>query len=282
MLATICNAIATGHPRRWTGGLLAAALTLLVVVAPVTAAPPFPTLSGRVVDEAGVLLAGTRDALTWRLKALETKTGDQLVVAVVPSLDGLSVEDYANRLFRQWRLGDKDKNNGVLLLLAMNDHKLRIEVGYGLEGTLPDAIAKLIIERALVPEMRAGHTDAAVIAGVDQISDVLTGGGAEWKRILAARAAAAPVTYAARSPSSWWLANWPWVLALSGFPIIIMLRILFPQYADPYKGSRRGSSRNWDSSGSSFSSSSSSSSGSSDSFSGGGGSSGGGGASGDW
>jgi uncharacterized protein len=279
------TAIAIGRVRRcvrrWLSGPLAAALALIVLAAPAAAAPTFPTLSGRVVDAAGVLLPDTRAALTWRLKALETKTGEQLVVATVPSLDGLAIEDYANRLFRQWRLGDKDKNNGVLLLLAMNDHKLRIEVGYGLEGTLPDAIAKLIIERAMVPEMRAGHTDAAVIAGVDEIIGVLTGGGAEWKRILAARALSAPATYAASSPASWWRANWPWVLAFAGFPIIILLRILFPQYADPY--GRRGSSRDWDSSGSSFgSSSSSSSSDSSDSFSGGGGSSGGGGASGSW
>ena len=128
---------AIGRVRRWTSGLFAGALALIALAAPASAAPTFPALSGRVVDQAGALLPSTRESLTWRLKALEQNTGDQLAVAVVSSLEGLSVEDYANRLFLQWRLGDKDRNNGVLLLLVMNDHKLRVEVATASKARCP-------------------------------------------------------------------------------------------------------------------------------------------------
>src|SRR5262249_5473515 len=123
------------------------ALTSMAVAETLT----FPRLTGRVVDEAGILDAGTRAALTEKLAALEAKTTDQVVVATVKSLQGTSVEDYGNRLFRNWKLGQSGKNNGVLLLVAPNEHKARIEVGYGLEGTLPDAVAKLILENNVLP-----------------------------------------------------------------------------------------------------------------------------------
>jgi uncharacterized protein len=161
--------------------MLAAALALVALAAP-AAAQTFPALTGRIVDDAQVLTPGMRAMLTTRLAALEAKTSDQVVVATVKSLHGRSVEDYANRLFREWRLGDRDKNNGVLFLIAPADHKVRIEVGYGLEGTLPDAVAKLIIEEELVARFRADQFDRGISAGVDAIVDVLTGDIWQWKR----------------------------------------------------------------------------------------------------
>src|SRR5262245_21406910 len=127
---------------------IAACSAALLLVAPANALD-FPALTGRVVDEASILDRAQIDELTGKLVALETKTTDQLVVATVRSLRGTSVEDYGNRLFREWKLGQKDKNNGVLLLVAPNEHKVRIEVGYGLEGTLTDAISRFIIETSI-------------------------------------------------------------------------------------------------------------------------------------
>src|SRR5215813_6277390 len=117
-------------------------IILFLASAAVAQTLTFPTPTGRVVDDAGILDAATRTALTEKLSALEAKTTDQLVVATVKSLQGTSVEDYGNRLFRNWRLGQAGKNNGVLLMVAPNERKVRIEVGYGLEGTLPDAVSK--------------------------------------------------------------------------------------------------------------------------------------------
>jgi len=142
----------------------------------------FPALTGRVVDAANVLSSSARAELTAKLAAFEAKTTDQVVVATVRSLDGRSVEDYANRLFREWKLGQKDKNNGVLLLVAPTERKVRIEVGYGLEGTLTDAISKFIIENSILPRFRAGDFADGITRGVASIIDVLTGDSAEWKR----------------------------------------------------------------------------------------------------
>ena len=99
----------------------------------------FPTLSGRVVDEANILDASTRAALTEKLAALEAKTTDQLVVVTLKSLQGTSIEDFGYQLGRHWKVGQQGKNNGVLLIVAPSERKVRIEVGYGLEGTLTDA-----------------------------------------------------------------------------------------------------------------------------------------------
>jgi uncharacterized protein len=95
-----------------------------------------------VVDQAGVIPASTRDVLETKLRELEDKSGIQLVVATVNSLQGSDIETFANQLFRAWKLGEAKKNNGVLLLIAPGERKVRIEVGYGLEGTLTDALSQ--------------------------------------------------------------------------------------------------------------------------------------------
>ncbi|WP_292212052.1 YgcG family protein, partial [Mesorhizobium sp.] len=134
-----------------------------------------PALTGRVVDNAGIIDAGTRAALTQKLAAFETKGSDQIVVATIPSLDGEEIEPYANRLFRFWKLGQAKENNGVLLLVAPNDRKMRIEVGYGLEGTLTDLHTKLIIENDMVPAFRAGDFPGGISKAVDDMIMVLEG-----------------------------------------------------------------------------------------------------------
>jgi uncharacterized protein len=145
-------------------------------------AQTFPALTGRVVDAASILKPEERAALEAKLKAYEDKTSDQVVVATVRSLDGTSVEDYANRLFRHWQLGQKKNDNGVLLLIAPNDRKLRIEVGYGLEGALTDALSKVIITTAIAPQFQKGNFAGGIDAGVDAILSILTGDAEQWQR----------------------------------------------------------------------------------------------------
>jgi uncharacterized protein len=116
------------------------------------------------------------------LTTLEEETTDQFVVATVTSLQGQSIEVYANRLANRWALGQKDKNNGVLLLVAPAERKVRIEVGYGLESTLTNQIAQEIIDQTMVPRFRAGDMAGGVAKGVGDIVAVLTGGIAAWKQ----------------------------------------------------------------------------------------------------
>ena len=159
---------------------LLALLAALVLAAPASA-QTFPALTGRVVDDAGMLSPGTR-ASTRELAELEEKTAHQLVIVTVKSLEGRSIEDYGVRLGRAWQIGQKGKNDGVLLIVAPNERKVRIEVGYGLEGELTDAVAKLIIEERILPNFRKGDMVAGVVSGSDSIRRVLSGESAEWKR----------------------------------------------------------------------------------------------------
>ena len=162
-----------GHPLIVLVALLCAGLAVC--------AANFPVLTGRVVDEANVLSAATRDALSSKLAELENKSGIQLVVATVNSLQGEEIEPYANELFRTWKLGEKAKSNGVLLLVAPKEHRVRIEVGYGLEGTLTDALSKIIIANAIAPRFKAGDFDGGVSRGVDDVITVLTTDATEWQ-----------------------------------------------------------------------------------------------------
>jgi len=119
-----------------------------------------------VVDEANILDPATRAALTQKLADFEAKTSDQLVVVTLKSLQGTSIEDFGVELGRRWRIGQKDTNNGVLLIVVPSERKVRIEVGYGLEGTLTDAVSKLIIENAIIPRFRANDIPGGVSRGV--------------------------------------------------------------------------------------------------------------------
>jgi len=243
----------------------------------------FPPLSDRVVDQANIIPAVTRSTITAKLAELESKSGIQLVVATVNSLEGQEIEPYANELFRAWGLGQKEKNNGVLLLVAPNENRVRIEVGYGLEGTLTDALSKVIITNAITPRFKTGDFGGGIARGVDDIITVLTTDSSDWQPRPALRL---------DSQQPFNPAIWLFILFLFIFIVVILgLPAALPYFeAGPQRGARKSGSRssNWASSsssnGSSWSSSDSSSS-SSDSgggFSGGGGDSGGGGASGSW
>jgi uncharacterized protein len=150
--------------------------------APARAAANFPALTGRVVDQANALSAAERASLEGKLADLEAKSGIQMVVATVSSLAGEEIEPYANELFRAWKLGEAKKNNGVLFLIAPKEHRVRIEVGYGLEGTLTDATSALIIANAIAPRFKAGDYDGGVARGVDDIITVLTTDSADWQK----------------------------------------------------------------------------------------------------
>ena len=154
--------------------LLAICLALLGAVSAL-AEPRFPALSGRIVDEAGLLTAADRASLEQELKALEDKSTDQLVIYTTRSLQGYEIEDFGYRLGRTWAIGQKDKNNGVILIVAPNERKVRIEVGRGLEPQLTDLMSKLIIENAILPAFRRNDFAGGIKAGVHDIRDVLLG-----------------------------------------------------------------------------------------------------------
>ena len=154
-----------------------------------SADPVFPQLTGRVVDDANLLGAGDENDITADLEALEAKSTDQLVVVTLPSLQGLEIEQFGYRLGRHWGIGQKNKDNGVLLIIAPNERKVRIEVGRGLEPLLTDALTRLIIENGVLPRFRSGDYPAGIKAGVSDIIAVLTGDAEE----LMARARTADI-----------------------------------------------------------------------------------------
>ena len=154
----------------------AAAILLLVILAgPALAALDFPPLTGRVIDNAGLLDADEERRLAAKLESHEQATSNQLVVVTLPSLQGTEIEDYGYQLGRHWGIGQQGRDNGVLLIVAPNERKVRIEVGYGLEGDLPDAIAKTIIENDILPAFRGGDYPRGIAAGVDAIILAIAG-----------------------------------------------------------------------------------------------------------
>jgi len=148
---------------------LVALLVTLAWASFAVAAPTFPTLTGRVVDDAHVLPATTQAALTEKLAALEKSTSRQLVVVTLHSLGGYQIEDYGYQLLRHWGIGQKGLNNGAILIVAPTEHKVRIEVGYGLEPILTDALSSQILQRDAIPRFKAGDTPGAVTAATDSL-----------------------------------------------------------------------------------------------------------------
>ena len=154
--------------------LIAATLALLCLLLPATAAPKFPALTGRVVDDANVLSAATKADLNTKLAALEQKTSRQLVVVTIPSLGGYEISDYSYQLGRAWGIGQKSLNNGILFIVAPTEHKTRIEVGYGLEPIVTDALSSVIIQSRVLPSFRMGDFNAGVVAGTDALIEQLS------------------------------------------------------------------------------------------------------------
>lgn len=158
------------------------ALALLFVAAvsgPVAHAQTFPKLTGRVVDDANVLDPAQEAALSAKLEALEKQSSRQLVVVTLPDLQGYEIEEYGYQLGRKWGIGQAEngsaeKDNGALLIVAPNDRKVRIEIGYGLEGVLTDALSSQIIQQDILPRFRDKDLAGGIEAGTDAIITQLT------------------------------------------------------------------------------------------------------------
>ncbi len=162
------------HPRAIAFALFAA-LMAVVMTAGAQAALHFPPLTGRVVDDAGILSPQTQQRLTALLAEQEQQTGNQVVVVTVKDLQGDDIRDYGYQLGRAWGIGQKGKDNGVIILVAPNQHRVSIEVGYGLEGTLTDLQSKLITENVMKPAFKRGDYDAGVLEGTVDVLRALGG-----------------------------------------------------------------------------------------------------------
>lgn len=149
--------------------LAALAMTGALLFAAPAAAQNFPELTGRVVDQANLLSPQQEAELSVKSEALEQQSGRQFVVATVKSLDGLEIEDYGTRLGRHWGIGRKDEDDGVILLVAPNEKKVRIETGYGAEGFLPDILAGRIIRNDILPRFREGDMAGGIMVGSDAV-----------------------------------------------------------------------------------------------------------------
>jgi uncharacterized protein len=161
---------------------VALAVTMVCLFALAALAQPrFPALTGRIVDEAGLLSGAQRAQIEADLKVLEGKSSDQLVIYTTKSLQGYPIEDFGYQLGRAWKIGQAGGNNGVVLIVAPNDRKVRIEVGRGLEGQMTDLMSKIIIDNAILPAFRRGDFAGGIVAGVRDIKDVLLGDAAAVK-----------------------------------------------------------------------------------------------------
>ena len=149
--------------------LRALLIALAALVALPAAAQNFPALSGRVVDQANLLSPQQEAELTQKLDTLERQNSRQLVVATIPDLQGYDIADYGYQLGRHWRIGQGEANNGILLLIAPTEKKVRIEVGYGLEAIVTDALSWQIIRDTILPRFRAGDMPGGIIAGADAL-----------------------------------------------------------------------------------------------------------------
>ncbi|MBX6321364.1 MAG: TPM domain-containing protein, partial [Rhodospirillaceae bacterium] len=154
---------------------LALALLLSAPGGTRAAQPDFPALTGRVVDEAGLLSPEARARLEAQLEAFERKTSDQVVVVTLKSLQGYEIAAYGYQLGRHWGIGQKGRDNGVLLIVAPQERAVRIEVGYGLEGVLTDAVSSSIIRTVLVPAFRSGKFESGIEAAVAAILAAIDG-----------------------------------------------------------------------------------------------------------
>ena len=270
-----------------------------------------PPLSGRVVDQTGTLAAGDIASLTQTLKDLETRKGSQIAVLIVPTTDGEAIEQFSLRVAEAWKIGRKKVDDGALLVIAKNDRRLRIEVGYGLEGALTDATTKRIIDEDITPKFKSGDFAGGVSAGVDRMVRVAEGEKLpdpeppHWQdsqsfnpedlfnpfliipaiffggllRSLVGRLLGSAAAGALTALIAWFLVGSVFAAVIAG-----VLASLFVLISDGFASAgpgRRGSTGGW-SGGSGGSWSSGGCSSSSGGFSGGGGSFGGGGASGSW
>lgn len=223
-----------------------------------------PPLRGRVNDLAGLIPGDRARALEERLARFEKETSHQIAVLTIPSLEGEDLEGFSIRVAESWKIGKKGFDNGVILLVAKNDRKLRIEVGYGLEGVLPDAIASRIVREVIVPHFRANDFTGGIEAGVEAVIKVTRGEPIpEIPRRRTSR----------QSPLYSW-AIWPFFLLLFALGFLLNLSRNRRSYSSWTGRSRRGNDYWGGGFGGGF--------GGGGGFSGGGGGFGGGGASSSW
>jgi uncharacterized protein len=267
-----------------------------------------PPLTGRVVDQTGTLTAGDIASLTQTLKDLETRKGSQIAVLIVPTTEGEAIEPFSLRVAEAWKIGRKKIDDGALLVIAKNDRRLRIEVGYGLEGALTDVTTKRIIDEDITPKFKSGDFAGGISAGVDRMIRIANGEKLpepeppHWQSpgqfdidpfnpvviaivfIVGAvlRAALGRLVGSAATGGVVGFLAWFLVGSIGAALIVGVLAFLVATFVDlmPAGGSR-GTRGGWSGGGGNDWSSGSSSS-DSGSFSGGGGSFGGGGASGSW
>jgi len=204
-----------------TTGLIRKLPTLLVLIYLTTSshviAQTFPTLSGRVVDQANLLEPETEVRLTESLEALELETGDQLVVVTLDSLQDYEIEDFGYRLGRAWGIGQSASDSGVLLIIAPNERRVRIEVGYGLEPIITDAFASEVIQTQILPPFQVGGYQRGIVAGADAITEQLRLDPVE-AQARAAEAAQEPPR------SDWPIGPGVVVLLMFGFLLIGLVR----------------------------------------------------------
>jgi len=271
-----------------------------------------PPLSDRVVDQTGTLTAGDIASLTQALKDLETRKGSQVAVLIVPTTDGEAIEQYALRVAEAWKIGRKKIDDGALLVIAKNDRRLRIEVGYGLEGALTDATTKRIIDEEITPKFKAGDFGGGVAAGIDKMVRIVNGEKLpepeppHWQdsqsfnpedlfnpfliipaiffggllRSLLGRLLGSAAAGALTALIAWFMVGSVMAAVIAG-GIASLFVLISDSFTSAGPPGRRGSAGGW-SGGSGGSWSSGSGSSSSGGFSGGGGSFGGGGSSGSW
>ncbi len=265
--------------------MLLALLALLIALfaPPAHAALTFPPLTGRVVDAANVLSAQTRADLETKLANLQQKTGHQLVVATVPSLQGTDIADYGYQLGRAWGIGQKGKNDGAILIVAPTDRRVRVEIGYGLEGVLTDALSSIIVSRAIVPRFKAADMPGGIVAGTDALIQQLSLPDPDARANIAS--AQQQQLEAQTRPTHGRSGGGGWI-----FIVIILAFFILPRLFGGRSGGLGwlpflflgGGGGGWGGGGGGFGGGSNNDSGGGGGFSGGGGSFGGGGSSGSW
>jgi uncharacterized protein len=155
--------------------VLAGLLALLALAPRPAPAIDYPRLDAPVVDMAGLLSSSQRSALEQKLLAFQRATGHQVVVHTRPTLGGMAIEQYSIELAERWKVGRAGANDGVIVIVVPEDREMRIEVGYGLEGTLPDAVAGRIIDQVMLPEFRSGDFARGIDRGVDAVLAAVRG-----------------------------------------------------------------------------------------------------------
>ena len=265
--------------RRALAQMAGALLTLAALLLPgLASAQSFPALTGPVVDQANVIPADVEARIGQKLVALKTQSQRQLQVVTVASLEDYDIADYANRLFRSWQLGDKERNDGVMLVVAPNQRRMRIEVGYGMEPIITDGFSFLVINKVITPRFKAGDLPGGIEGGIDALITQMTL-PPEQAAQIAAQANAQQKSQAKFNPAA---LVWPLIFLM--FFILPMIRrmrggqnyrssglsqvIMWSVLDGMLRGGRGGGGSDWGGGGGGWG--------------GGGGSSGGGGASGGW